>query len=56
LTHEAAWLRPRHKGYMAFQQTGSEFINAALTGKLEMLSAIAALNREFAASFDDGYQ
>ncbi len=53
LTHEAAWLRPRHKGYMEFQQTGSEIINAALTGKLEMPSAIAALNREFAASFGD---
>jgi multiple sugar transport system substrate-binding protein len=53
LTHEAAWLRPRHKGYMAFQQTGSEIINAALTEKMDLPSAISALNREFAASFDN---
>jgi len=52
LTHEAAWLRPRHKGYMAFQETGSEIVNAALTGTLELSAAISALNCEFAASFN----
>jgi multiple sugar transport system substrate-binding protein len=52
LTHESAWLRPRHQGYMAFQQTGSEIVNAALKGEMALPSAISALNREFAASFD----
>lgn len=53
MTHEAAWLRPRHKGYMAFQQTGSEIINAALTGEMDLPAAISLLNSEFAASFDN---
>lgn len=56
-THEAAWLRPRHNGYMAFQQTASEIINSALTEDGGIDPAIAALNDAFASSFDkDGKQ
>ncbi|WP_422041257.1 extracellular solute-binding protein [Roseibium sp.] len=54
LTHEAAWLRPRHDGYMAFQQEGSEIVNAALTGETGVDEAIAALDAAFAASFREG--
>ena len=54
LTHEAAWLRPRHDGYMAFQQVGSEMVNAALTGKTAIDDAITALDAAFAASFREG--
>ncbi|WP_421980273.1 extracellular solute-binding protein [Roseibium sp.] len=54
LTHEAAWLRPRHDGYMAFQQEGSEIVNAALTGETGIDVAIAALDAAFAASFREG--
>lgn len=54
LTHEAAWLRPRHDGYMAFQQEGSEIVNAALTGETAIDEAIKALDATFAASFREG--
>lgn len=54
LTHEAAWLRPRHDGYMAFQQEGSEIVNAALTGETGVDAAIKALDAAFAASFREG--
>lgn len=54
LTHEAAWLRPRHDGYMAFQQEGSEIVNAALTGETAIDEAIKALDAAFAASFREG--
>ncbi|MEP3048223.1 MAG: extracellular solute-binding protein [Roseibium sp.] len=53
-THEAAWLRPRHDGYMAFQQTASEIVNATLTEKTGLDSGIAALDAAFAASFAGG--
>ncbi len=54
LTHEAAWLRPRHDGYMAFQQDGSEIVNAALTGKTDIDDAIKTIDMAFAASFRTG--
>lgn len=54
LTHEAAWLRPRHDGYMAFQQEGSEIVNAALTCETAIDEAIKALDAAFAASFREG--
>ncbi|WP_299471942.1 ABC transporter substrate-binding protein [uncultured Roseibium sp.] len=53
-THEAAWLRPRHDGYMAFQQTASEIVNAALTEEMGIQEAISELNDAFAASFNEG--
>ncbi|MCY6381952.1 extracellular solute-binding protein [Hoeflea prorocentri] len=51
LTHEAAWLRPRHDGYMAFQAEGAEIVNEALTGKRPVPQAVKSLNRSFAESF-----
>ncbi len=50
-TLEAAWLRPRHDGYMPFQQTASEIVNSALMDEIGIDSAISALNHAFASSF-----
>ena len=50
-TLEAAWLRPRHSGYMAFQQQGSDRLNQALRSGESAGSAISALNRLFTQSF-----
>ena len=52
LTHETAWLRPRHDGYMRFQEEGSEIVADALRGKLEPDQAVTRLNERFRASFN----
>ncbi|RVJ32448.1 extracellular solute-binding protein [Sinorhizobium medicae] len=50
-TLEAAWLRPRHDGYMAFQQAGSDRLNEGLR-RGERPSLVAEeLNRLFRKSF-----
>jgi multiple sugar transport system substrate-binding protein len=51
LTHEAAWLRPRHKGYMAFQEEGSQIVLDAITGRTPPATALDALDRRFIESF-----
>ena len=51
LTHETAWLRPRHDGYMPFQEEGSEIVTDALRGRLEPGAAVERLNERFRASF-----
>ncbi|AKH99239.1 hypothetical protein IMCC20628_00515 [Hoeflea sp. IMCC20628] len=56
LTHETAWLRPRHDGYMQFQEEGSEIVTEALRGRLEPDQAVARLNERFRASFPNGDQ
>ncbi|WP_420145647.1 extracellular solute-binding protein [Sphingobium sp.] len=50
-TLDRAWLRPRHDGYMAFQQQASDRLNQALRTREAAASVIAALNRLFAESF-----
>lgn len=50
-TLEGAWVRPRHHGYMAFQESASEAINAALIGGGDSDRLIANLNRMFRDSF-----
>ncbi|MCC9620382.1 extracellular solute-binding protein [Thalassospira sp. MA62] len=52
MTHEAAWLRPRHAGYMGFQQEGSFILLDAITGKTSAQTAISALQKRFDESFD----
>ncbi len=47
-TLEAAWVRPRHDGYMAFQAAASERINAALGSGEPAEAVIADLDRLFA--------
>lgn len=44
-TLEGAWVRPRHAGYMPFQQAASERLRAALESGEPAGSTIAALNR-----------
>lgn len=51
LSHEAAWLRPRHSGYMAFQEEASGIVNVALRGKLSHSAALDALDLRFNESF-----
>jgi multiple sugar transport system substrate-binding protein len=51
LTHEAAWLRPRHTGYMGFQETGSQIVLEAITGRISHDVALAALDQHFIESF-----
>ncbi len=50
-TLEGAWVRPRHDGYMAFQQRGSDRLNEGLKGKQSAAVIVADLNRLFAESF-----
>ncbi len=50
-TLELAFVRPRHNGYMAFQQRGSELINSALVSGLRTEILVSLLNDEFEASF-----
>ncbi|WP_033068230.1 extracellular solute-binding protein [Thalassospira australica] len=51
LTHEAAWLRPRHAGYMDFQEEGSQIVFDAIMGKTSATTAVAALQKRFDESF-----
>jgi multiple sugar transport system substrate-binding protein len=51
MTHEAAWLRPRHSGYMAFQEDGSHILMDALTGRTGHETALDALDQRFNESF-----
>ena len=53
LTHEAAWLRPRHKGYMAFQEAGSHILLDAITGRTAHDAALDALDQTFIESFPE---
>ena len=49
-TLEGAWVRPRHDGYMAFQQAASERLNAGLLGDEPVARTVAALNALFRES------
>lgn len=51
MTHEAAWLRPRHAGYMGFQEEGSAIVADALRGRTSHDTALDALDTAFARSF-----
>jgi multiple sugar transport system substrate-binding protein len=50
-TLEGAWVRPRHDGYMAFQQRASDRINEGLAGRQDARSVVADINRLFKESF-----
>lgn len=51
-THEAAWVRPRHAGYMAFQEEGSEILAKACRQLITPAQAVRQLNERFIASFE----
>jgi len=50
-TLETAWVRPRHDGYMAFQQAASDSINDGLLRKDAPRKVVDDLNRLFVESF-----
>ena len=50
-TLEGAWVRPRHDGYMAFQQEASDRVNAGLRRDEDCRQVVADLNRLFRKSF-----
>lgn len=49
-TLEGAWVRPRHDGYMAFQQQASDRINEGLAGGQAARRVVADINRLFKES------
>jgi multiple sugar transport system substrate-binding protein len=49
-TLEGAWVRPRHNGYMPFQQAASERLNRGLLAREGSASVIADLNRAYETS------
>ncbi|WP_095080854.1 extracellular solute-binding protein [Mesorhizobium sophorae] len=50
VTLEGAWVRPRHDGYMAFQQAASDCIVVGLTSRHRAGQVVADLNRLFRES------
>jgi len=50
-TLEASYVRPRHDGYMAFQQAASERLNAGLLAREAPATVVRSLNRLFEESF-----
>ena len=50
-TLDAAYVRPRHRGYMAFQDAASKRLNAGLVGGETPAAIVADLNRMFRESF-----
>lgn len=50
-TLEGAWVRPRHNGYMGFQQAASDCINDGLLAKRATRDVVEDLNRLFRESF-----
>lgn len=53
-TLEGSWVRPRHDGYMGFQQAASDRINQGLAGRQPAGDVVADLNRLFRESFASG--
>jgi len=53
-TLEGAWVRPRHDGYMGFQQAASDRFNEGLANGHTPSAVIADLNRLFRESFAAG--
>ncbi|WP_442579539.1 extracellular solute-binding protein [Mesorhizobium sp. ASY16-5R] len=51
-TLEGAWVRPRHDGYMGFQQAASDRINAGLVAGDAARTVVADLNKLFRKSFE----
>ena len=49
-TLDLSWMRPRHDGYMTFQNEAAELINHALRTKLTSSTVIFELNRLYGAS------
>jgi multiple sugar transport system substrate-binding protein len=52
-TLDGAWLRPRHDGYMAFQEAAAKLLNEALQSGAGEKETIARINALFRASLKD---
>ena len=52
-TLDGAWLRPRHDGYMAFQEAAAKLLNEALQSGAGDKETIARINALFRASLKD---
>ncbi|WP_338111047.1 ABC transporter substrate-binding protein [Rhizobium cauense] len=50
-TLQSSWVRPRHNGYMPFQQAASDRLNEGVLGRHAASDVVNDLNRLFAASF-----
>ena len=50
-TLDAAWVRPRHNGYMGFQQAASDRLNEGLLQRQSARTVVGDINRLFAESF-----
>lgn len=50
-TLDAAWVRPRHDGYMGFQQAASDRLNEGLLQGQSAKTVVGDINRLFAESF-----
>ncbi len=50
-TLDGAWMRPRHQGYMAFQDAAAQCLNAGLERGREGQAVVAEINQLFASSF-----
>jgi multiple sugar transport system substrate-binding protein len=50
-TLDAAWVRPRHDGYMGFQQAASDRLNQGLLQRQSAKVVVADINRLFVESF-----
>lgn len=50
-TLDGAWMRPRHKGYMAFQAGASERLNEGLKSGEDARTVVGDINAMFARSF-----
>lgn len=55
-TLETAWVRPRHPGYMQFQDRAGGIVHACLRGDLGIEAAIAQLQETFQLSIEDRHQ
>ncbi len=50
-TLDDSWVRPRHAGYLSFQDRGGEIVRDFLLGKAEARPALAALDSAYRQSF-----
>jgi len=50
-TLEGAYVRPRHNGYMRFQDWASKRLNAGLLGRENPAAILADIDRAFGESF-----
>ena len=52
-TLERSWVRPKHNGYMNFQDSGGDTINEYLDKSIETIKVYEKLKSEYRKSFKD---